>query len=62
MFLLDVNLEESNECWNKSINVVNGMGNVMNDKHLEARVMRQQVGVHNVVPLVVSETIEKEEM
>ncbi len=41
---------------------MNGMGNVMNDKHLEARVMRQQVGVHNVVPLVVSETIEKEEM
>ncbi len=42
---------------------MNGMGsvmNVMNDKHLEARVMKQQVGVHNVVPLVASETIKKE--
>ncbi len=41
---------------------MNGMGSVMNDKHLEARVMRQQVGVHNVVPLVASEIIKKEEV
>ncbi len=35
-----------------SADVVDGMGGVMNDKHLEAKVMGQQVSVENVVPLL----------
>jgi hypothetical protein len=65
VFLLDANLEESNECWNNQqvlADVVDGMGNVMNDKHLEATVMRQQMSVENVVPLVASEIVEEEEV
>jgi len=38
------------------------MGGVMNDEHLEARVMGQQANVENVVPLVVSEIVKEEEM
>jgi hypothetical protein len=45
-----------------SANVADGMGGVMNDKHLEVRVMRQQTSVENVVPLVASEIVEEEEM
>jgi hypothetical protein len=38
------------------------MGAVTNEKHLEARVMGQQVGVKDVVPLVPSEIVEKEQV
>ncbi len=34
----------------------------MNDKHLEVRVMGQQVSVENVVPLVASEIVEEGEV
>jgi hypothetical protein len=37
------------------------MGGVMNDEHLEAKVMGQ-VSVENVVPLIVSEIVEEEEV
>jgi hypothetical protein len=43
-------------------NVVDGMGWVMNEKHLEAKVMGQQVSVENVVPLVASEIVEEKEV
>jgi hypothetical protein len=66
VFLLNANLEESNECWSISISfrwhVIDGMGGVMTDKHLEARVMGHQVNVENLVPLVISGIIEEEEM
>ncbi len=42
--------------------VVDGMKGLMNDKHLEVRVMGQQTNVENVVPLVASGIVEKEEM
>ncbi len=42
--------------------VVDGMRGVMNDKHLEVRVMGQQTNVENVVPLVASGIVEEEEM
>ncbi len=45
-----------------SVDVVDGMGGVMNDKHLKARVMGQQMNVENVVPLLTSEIVEEEEM
>ncbi len=45
-----------------SVDVIDGMGGVMNDKHLETRVMGQQVKVENVVPLPSSEIVEKEEV
>jgi hypothetical protein len=38
-----------------SIKAIDGMGGVMNERHLEASVMGQQVGVEDVVPLVPSE-------
>jgi hypothetical protein len=38
------------------------MGGVTNERHLEARVMGQQASVENVVPLVPSEIVEKEQM
>jgi hypothetical protein len=43
-------------------NVVDGMGGVRNDKHLEVKVMGQQTSVENVVPLVASEIAEEEEV
>jgi hypothetical protein len=43
-------------------NVVDGMGGVMNERHLEAGVMGQQVSVENVVPLVPSEIVEEEQV
>jgi hypothetical protein len=38
------------------------MGGVTNERHLEARVMGQQLSVENVVPLVPSEIVEKEQV
>jgi hypothetical protein len=38
------------------------MGGVTNERHLEARVMGQQVNVENVVPLVPSEIVEEEQL
>jgi hypothetical protein len=38
------------------------MGGVMNEGHLEVRVMGQQSSVENVVPLVASEIVEEEEV
>jgi hypothetical protein len=38
------------------------MGGVTNERHLEARVMGQQVNVENVVPLVPSEIVEEEQV
>ncbi len=45
-----------------STNVIDGMGGVMDDKHLEARVMGQQLSVENVVPLPSSEIVQEEEV
>ncbi len=45
-----------------SANIIDGMGGVMNEGHLEVKVMGQQVSVENVVPLVASEIVEEEEM
>jgi hypothetical protein len=60
------------QTWKKAMNatayqqvladVVDGMRGVMNDKHLEVRVMGQQTNVENVVPLVASGIVEEEEM
>ncbi len=44
------------------VDVVDGMGGVIHDKHLEAKVMGQQVSVENVVPLLASEIVKEEEM
>jgi len=38
------------------------MGGVTNERHLKARVMGQQLSVENVVPLVPSEIVEKEQV
>jgi hypothetical protein len=38
----------------------NGMGGVMNEGNLEARVMRQQAGVENVVALAPNGIVEKQ--
>ncbi len=45
-----------------STNIIDGMGGVMNEGHLEVKVMGQQMSVENVVPLVASEIVEEEEM
>jgi hypothetical protein len=45
-----------------SANVVDGMGGVMNEEHLEVRVMGQQTSVENVVLLVANEIVEEEEV
>ncbi len=45
-----------------SADILDGMGGVMNDKHLEAKVMGQQMSVENVVPLVGSEIVEEEKV
>jgi hypothetical protein len=60
------------QTWKKAMNVgasqqvsadiLDGMGGVMNDKHLEAKVMGQQMSVENVVPLVGSEIVEEEKV
>jgi hypothetical protein len=57
------------QTWKKTMNVVtyqqvltyvvDGMKGLMNDKHLEVRVMGQQTNVENVVPLVASGIVEK---
>jgi hypothetical protein len=66
MFLVDANSKESKEWWNKfqqvSTEAIDGMGGVTNERHVEARVMGQQVNVENVVPLVPSEIIEEEQV
>jgi len=38
------------------------MGGVMNERHLEVKVMGQQASVENVVPLVPIEVVEKEQV
>jgi Tfp pilus assembly PilM family ATPase len=38
------------------------MGGVMSERHLEARVMRQQMNVEDVVPLVPNEIVEEEQV
>jgi hypothetical protein len=38
------------------------MGGVMNERHLEVKVMGQQTSVENVVPLVPIEVVEKEQV
>jgi hypothetical protein len=41
------------------VKALDGMGGVMNERHLEANVMGQQAGVEDVVPLVPSEIVRK---
>jgi hypothetical protein len=65
VFLLNANLEESNECSNTSTSFCRCCGwheSVMNDKHLKVKVMGQQVSVENVVPLFTNEIVEEEEV
>jgi hypothetical protein len=45
-----------------SIETIDGMGGVTNERHLEVGVMGQQVNVENVVPLVPSEIVEEEQV
>ncbi len=45
-----------------STKVVDGIGGVTNEKHLEARVMGQQASVEDVVPLVPNEIVEEEQV
>ncbi len=60
------------QTWKKARNVgayqknstkaIDGMGGVMSERHLEARVMRQQMNVEDVVPLVPNEIVEEEQV
>ncbi len=45
-----------------SIETIDAMGGITNERHLKARVMGQQMNVENVVPLVPSEFVEEEQM
>jgi F0F1-type ATP synthase gamma subunit len=65
VFLLDANLKEARNVGTYqqvSTYVIDGMGGVTNERHLEARVMGQQAGVEDVVPLVPNENVEEEQM
>jgi hypothetical protein len=45
-----------------SAKVIDGIGGVKSEGHLEAMVMGQQVGVEDVVPMVPSEIVEEEQV
>ncbi len=60
--LLIANSKESkNAGTNQQVSVegVDGMGGVMNERHLEANVMGQQMSVEDGVPLVLNEIVKR---